>query len=92
MGFFVDLKCSACKYEETSLGVGRGKNPTPFLALFRCDRCKSIGSTWVQDGRNPRCSLCYHDAVTILPDDTRSVDCPKCGKPARIAVSEGSWD
>lgn len=92
MGFFVDFKCDSCKYEEESIGVGHGKNPTPHLALYRCNQCKSIGSTWVSDGGIARCSLCYDEAVTILPDDTRRVDCPKCGKPARIAVREGSWE
>lgn len=46
----------------------------------------------VRENRVPQRSLCYHDAVTILPDDTRRVSCPKCGKPARIAVREGSWE
>jgi hypothetical protein len=47
MGFFVSFKCASCKYVEASIGVGHGRNPTPYLALFRCDRCKSIDGTWV---------------------------------------------
>lgn len=92
MGFFVDFKCDFCKYEERAIAVGHGKSPIPFLALFRCDHCRSVGSTWVQERRIPHCSLCYHDAVTILPDDTRRLNCPKCGDPARITVGEGSWE
>lgn len=92
MGGFVDFRCSFCKYEENDIGIGHGKKAFPFLALYRCDNCQTIGSTWVYPDKLPHCSQCYHDAVTILPEDTRRVMCPKCGEPAKIAPKEGSWD
>lgn len=79
MGSFVAFKCKFCQYEEPSIGVGSGKAATPSLALYRCNHCLAIGSTWVHDGKIPRCASCYDDAVIILPDDTRRVNCPKCG-------------
>lgn len=92
MGWFVDFRCGHCKYEEPDIGVGRGRNAFPFLALIRCDNCKTIGSTWIYENRLPMCSRCYHDAVTILPDDTTRVNCPKCGEPASLTRKEGTWE
>ena len=92
MGIVVDFKCGFCKYEETNIGVGRGKNEFPFLVLFRCDNCKSIGSTWVYDKKIPLCSICYHDEIIILPDDTRRLNCPKCGEPAVITPRDETWE
>lgn len=92
MGWFVDFKCSYCRYEEIGLGVGRGQHPFPFLALFSCANCKSIGSTWVDENKVPRCGACYHEGVTLLADDVRRVDCPKCGEPAIITRGEGVWE
>ncbi len=92
MGGFVDFKCRFCRYEVTGIGVGRGRDEFPFLALYRCDHCQSVGSTWIHEQRIPHCSLCYHDAVTILPDDTRRVNCPKCGEPASVSPGPGSWE
>ena len=91
MGGFVSFKCALCRYEEPEIGVGRGHAEFPFLALYRCDNCKTIGSTWVEQNRLPRCAGCYHDAITILPDNTRRVNCPKCGEPARITPRDGDW-
>ncbi len=91
MGFFVDFRCQNCRYEERDIGVGRGKSEFPFLALFRCDNCKTIGSTWINEHQLPLCAHCYHDAVVILPDDTTRVNCPKCGEPALITRKEGAW-
>ncbi|HEX9625841.1 MAG TPA: hypothetical protein VGA00_02760 [Acidiferrobacterales bacterium] len=92
MGGFVDFYCRHCRYAETDIGVGRGREEFPFLRLFRCDNCKSVGSTWVHENRIPRCSVCYHDAVTLLADDTRKLNCPKCGDPAEFVAKEGSWE
>jgi ribosomal protein L37E len=30
--------------------------------------------------------------VTLLPDDTTHIDCPRCGKPALFTSREGSWE
>jgi len=92
VGSFVDFKCQFCQYEEPSIGIGRGKAEFPFLALYRCHHCHTIGSTWIYENRIPRCSQCYDDALTLLPEDTRRVNCPKCGEPAVIAPKEGSWE
>ena len=92
MGSFVAFKCKFCQYEEPGIGVGRGKAEFPFLALFHCHHCHSLGSTWVYENKIPRCSQCYDDALTILPDDTRRVNCPKCGEPGVITPKEGSWE
>lgn len=92
MGWFVDFRCPYCRYEETGIGVGRGKHAFPYLALFCCDNCKSVGSTWVQQNVTPRCGACYHEGVTILADDVRGISCPKCGEPAVFARSDGVWE
>jgi len=55
MGGYVDFRCKHCRYEETDMGVGQGINPSPRLALFRCIKCKSTGSTWVKENEIPRC-------------------------------------
>lgn len=73
------------------MGVGHGAAEFPFLALFRCDLCRSVGSTWIYPDRIPRCSLCYHDAVTLLPEGQLEVHCPKCGEPGRFQPVPGEW-
>ena len=78
--------------EESQIAVGRSRSEVPFLALYRCNHCHSIGSAWIHENRIPRCSQCYDDAITILPDDARRVNCPKCGEPGVIAPKEGSWE
>ncbi|HEU5337935.1 MAG TPA: hypothetical protein VFU39_01485 [Sulfuricaulis sp.] len=92
MGSFVSFKCKFCQYEEPNLGVGCGKAEMPFLSLYRCNHCHTIGSTWIHEGKIPRCSNCYDEAIVILPDNSRRVNCPKCGEPAVITSKEGSWD
>jgi hypothetical protein len=92
VGGFVEFRCKHCRYEETDIGVGKGRNPSPFLALFRCAKCKSVGSTWIKEHETPRCGVCYEEGVTLLPDDTTRIDCPRCGKPAQFAPKEGVWE
>ncbi|MCR4300624.1 MAG: hypothetical protein NUV51_03365 [Sulfuricaulis sp.] len=92
MGIYVGIKCKFCQYQEASIGVGRGQAEMPYLALYRCDHCHTIGSTWIHEGKIPRCSNCYDDAIGILPNDTRRVNCPKCGEPAAITPKEGVWE
>jgi len=92
MGGYVDFRCKHCRYEETDIGVGKGKNPSPRLVLFRCIKCKSTDSTWVKENEMPRCGLCYEEGVTLLPDDTTHIDCPRCGKPAQFVIKEGIWE
>ncbi len=91
MGGFVEFKCRYCNYEETDIGVGRGQQAFPYLALFCCDNCKSVGSTWVHENRTPRCGACYHEGVMLLPDNVQHIDCPKCGQPATFSHKEGGW-
>jgi hypothetical protein len=92
MGGFVDFRCRYCEYEELEIPLGHGRQPVPFLALFSCDSCKSVGSTWVQPGRDPVCSHCYHDKVTMFEDAPQTLDCPKCGEQGKLAPAEGSWE
>lgn len=91
MGHIVRYACSRCQYVEVDLGVGSGKEEFPRLQLFRCDNCHSVGSTWCKPERLPRCSLCYHDAITLLPDDAAAALCPKCGEAGHFEQQEGEW-
>jgi len=92
MGGFVDFHCRHCRLELPEIPFGAGRNPSPALALFRCRRCKTVGSTWVYPGRTPQCGTCYEEGVELLPDDARDIDCPKCGKPARLTPRDGHWE
>ncbi|HEY5682708.1 MAG TPA: hypothetical protein VIR61_03440 [Sulfuricaulis sp.] len=92
MGSFVGFKCKFCQYEEPNLGVGHGKAEMPILALYRCNHCHTIGSTWIHEGKIPRCANCYDEEIVILPDDAQHVNCPKCGEPAVITPKGGGWD
>lgn len=93
MGHQADFQCLGCRYEEKDLAVGHGRRPSPYLRLFRCDHCHSVGSTWIEEGKTPRCSLCYHDEPTLLPDDVGAVDCPKCQKRAAFTQRrEATWE
>jgi len=92
MGHKVDFHCFSCRYEELDLGVGAGARPSPYLSLFRCDHCHSVGSAWVAEGQTPRCSFCYDDEPVLLALDTKALDCPKCGKRATLHHRyEDSW-
>lgn len=92
MGGFVDFKCAYCGYTEESIGVGHGQKPEPCLRLFRCDKCKTVGSTWVESGKPVRCGSCYEEGVPLLDDDVRVVECPKCNQKASILPRTESWD
>jgi len=70
----------------------QGKKSIPRLSLFRCIKCKSTGSTWVKENETPRCGICYEEGVTLLPDNTTHIDCPRCGQPAQFTPKEGSWE
>ena len=78
MGWFVDFKCKFCNYEENNIGIGHGEMEYPFLTLFRCDNCKTVGSTWIYEDKIPLCSHCYHAAISILSDGTTKLNCPRC--------------
>jgi hypothetical protein len=92
MGGFVDYRCRYCNLEIEEIPVGRGRNPSPYLALFRCVKCKTVGSTWIEAGTVPRCGTCYEPGVEILPDDVTRISCPKCGEPACFTPRVGSWE
>jgi hypothetical protein len=92
VGGFVNFHCKQCRYEVTEIGVGKGKHPFPFLALYRCPKCKTVGSTWVNESETPRCGVCYEEGVTLLQDNTTHIDCPRCGKPAQFMPQEGVWE
>jgi predicted RNA-binding Zn-ribbon protein involved in translation (DUF1610 family) len=72
--------------------VGRGRAASPYLALFRCTRCKTVGSTWIEPRRPPRCGTCYEAGVELLPDDATRIECPKCGNTARLTPKAGHWE
>lgn len=84
MGHRADFICHRCHYEERDIAIGHGRQPLPFLALFSCSNCHSVGSSWVGGERPVRCSFCYDEAITILADDTTAVACPKCQEPAYL--------
>lgn len=92
MGGFVDYHCRHCRTELTDIPVGRGKQPSPWLALFRCTHCKTVGSTWVEEGRVARCGTCYEPGVELLPDDATRIVCPKCGEKEFFTPRAGSWE
>lgn len=84
MGHLADFACRRCHYEEHDIAIGHGRHATPFLVLFSCPSCHSIGSNWIGDGGTLRCGFCYNDAVTMLADDATAVTCPKCQEPGRL--------
>ncbi len=93
MGHLVDFHCRYCRYEEKDVAVGHGRTAVPVLRLFSCPNCHSFGSCWVEEGQSPRCSFCYHDAVTLLADDTTMLACPKCGERAKVTQrSADTWE
>ena len=93
MGHKADFHCFGCRYEEKDLAIGRGRRPSPYLSLFRCDHCHSIGSTWIEEAKKPRCSFCYHDAPTLLAEDVTVVDCPRCEQRGTIVHRRGeTWE
>ena len=72
--------------------MGHGKAEFPFLVLYSCRHCHTLGSTWIYPDKIARCRQCYDDALTMLPDDTRRVNCPQCGEPGVMTPKEGSWE
>lgn len=91
MGHFVEFHCRFCHYQEAEIGVGHGRSAFPFLKLYRCDHCKTIGSTWVYEDKLPHCAGCYHATITLLDDDATRVSCPKCGEAGRLTRKDGEW-
>ena len=53
---------------------------------------QEAGSTWVEEGRAPRCGTGYEPGVELLPDDVTRIVCPKCGEQARFTPRAGSWE
>lgn len=92
MGRFVKYSCLNCGYTEERIGFGRGKNPEPHLQLYRCDHCKTVGSTWVEGEQLPRCASCYDEQITLLEPKNASFNCPKCDTLAVLALLEDNWD
>jgi len=92
VGGFVAYRCPGCGYEEPRLPLGRGRRPGPCLALFRCPNCRGVGTTWVSGERPPACGYCYHEEIELLPDDTRALDCPRCGGPGEVRPLAETWE
>lgn len=63
MDGFVRFDCLKYGYSEERIGFGHGKQADPYLQLYRCDSCKTIGSNWVQQGRKPVCGGCYNENI-----------------------------
>ncbi|HEC11949.1 MAG TPA: hypothetical protein ENI80_01650 [Acidiferrobacteraceae bacterium] len=92
MGSYLGYRCSACGYEEAQMGIGSGRQAGHALVLYHCYLCKSVGSAWKVEGQEPRCSYCYHPDIHILDIETRNIECPKCGEPAKFFPKEGEWE
>lgn len=71
--------------------MGCGRDASISLKLFQCESCKSIGSAWVKNEEQARCSFCYDREIEQLPEDITSLKCPKCGELAAIQAKEGEW-
>lgn len=92
MGGFVKYSCLNCGYTEDRIGFGHGRATEPHLQLYRCDKCKTVGSTWVEGEQSPRCASCYDEDITPLEPKNTSFNCPKCDTLAVLVVLEDNWD
>lgn len=92
MGGYRQFQCHHCQYREDVIPVGGGRNAGHVLRLFHCRRCRSVGSTWLQAGEQPHCSLCYDEDVELLDDDAGEIACPKCEEVASFCHLEGEWE
>lgn len=91
-GGFAAFRCMNCGYTEQHIGFGRGKNPEPRLQLYRCDHCKTVGSTWVKSDEKLRCGACYDEIITLLEPENSSFNCPKCDTLAVFSILDNTWE
>ncbi len=91
MGGFVSFNGMNCGYSEERIGFGHGKQPEPYLQLYKCDSCKTVGSARIQGDRKPLCSGCYNENIELLDPKDNSIPCPKCDTSAVIKVVEDTW-
>ncbi len=92
MGGFAKFSCMNCGYTEERIGFGHGRKPEPHLQLYRCNMCKTVGSTWVEGDATPRCGGCYDEAITLLEPENSSFDCPKCNTLAALSLLDDTWE
>ena len=92
MGGFVDYRCFVCGYQQDSIAVGHGKNAMPYLTFTSCATCKTVGSTWIEEGSVPRCGVCYEKNPQLLANDTRLLPCPKCGQTGAFTPRSEIWE
>ncbi len=91
MGGYVEFYCPFCRYHEPELAIGHGSQARQYLALFKCDHCKTIGSAWVSEEGRIRCGNCYDTEITLLPDETQLCVCPRCGEQGSLSKKQGEW-
>ncbi len=92
MGGFVSFHCAHCGYVEDKIAHGHGRKTSPYLVLYRCDHCKTVGSTWTEGEKPPHCSGCYDENITLLKPVTGLVTCPRCEAAATLRVLDETWD
>jgi hypothetical protein len=53
MGGLVSFGCLNCGDTEERIGFGHGKQPEPYLYLYRCNKCSTPAVTeWLDDTRD----------------------------------------
>ncbi len=92
MGGIAKFNCLNCGYTEEKIGFGHGKHAEPHLQIYCCNRCKTVGSTWVNGDEQPRCGICYEEEITPLETKNTSLNCPRCDTLAVLAILEDTWD
>jgi predicted RNA-binding Zn-ribbon protein involved in translation (DUF1610 family) len=92
MGEYLQFHCPFCQYRDDAVGIGRGRKTPAELQLYKCTHCKTLGSTWVEEGKPARCVLCYDTDIELMSADTAFTECPKCGETLLISKKEGSWE
>jgi len=86
MGSYLKYQCRFCQYQVEPIPVGQGKDKTRALKLFCCERCKSIGSTWITENESPHCSFCYETEIKLLSEKRVSLIAQNAGSQPVLSV------